>query len=100
MFESDAAFYSILVIAMVALGTYALRLSGLLLANRIPNTPGFNRVMDTLPGTILLAIIVPEVIKSGPYGFLAVAATVACTLATRNVFISMCAGILVMVLLR
>jgi len=90
----------VLVIAITAIGTYALRVSGLLLSEKIPKTPVFLRLMDTLPGTILLAIVIPPIVEAGEYGAYAVGTTIVCMIMLRNILISMCAGMLIMALLR
>lgn len=82
-----------LTIACTALVTYFLRISGLLLAGRLPKTGRFKKFMDALPGTILLSLIVPAALSSGPIGWLATGATGLCSLKTGNVFISMLLGI-------
>ena len=80
-------------IGLAALVTYALRLSGLLMAGRLPKTGRFKKFMDALPGTILLSLIVPAAIAAGPSGWLATAMTALCSLKTGNIFISMIVGI-------
>ena len=82
-----------LTIACAALVTYFLRISGLLLAGRLPKTGRFKKFMDALPGTILLSLIVPAALASGPIGWLATGATALFSLKTGNVFISMLLGI-------
>ena len=84
-----------LTILSAALVTYSLRLSGLLLAGRLPKTGRFKKFMDALPGTILLSLIVPAAIGAGPVGWLATALTGLCSLKTGNVFVSMLVGIAV-----
>ncbi len=75
--------------------TYALRIGGLLLAERLPKTGRFKRFMGALPGTILLSLIVPAALAAGPIGWLATACTGLCSLKTGNVFVSMLVGILI-----
>ena len=82
-------------ILCAALVTYSLRLSGLLLAGRLPKTGRFKRFMDALPGTILLSLIIPAAIAAGPVGWLATAITGVCSLKTGNVFVSMLVGIII-----
>ena len=71
-----------LTIFCAALVTYSLRLSGLLLAGRLPKTGRFKKFMSALPGTILLSLIVPAAIGAGPVGWLATALTGICSLKT------------------
>ena len=84
-----------LTIFFAALVTYSLRLSGLLLAGRLPKTGRFKKFMSALPGTILLSLIVPAAIGAGPVGWLATALTGICSLKTGNVFVSMLVGIVI-----
>jgi uncharacterized membrane protein len=84
-----------LTIFCAATVTYSLRLSGLLLADRLPKTGRFKKFMDALPGTILLSLIVPAAIGAGPIGWLATALTGLCSLKTGNVFVSMLVGIVI-----
>ena len=93
----QAPWVAIICAAMV---TYALRLSGLLLAGRLPKTGRFKRFMDALPGTILLSLIIPAAIAAGPIGWLATALTGLCSLKTGNVFVSMLVGIFIVAIGR
>ncbi len=86
----QAVWFTILCAALV---TYTLRLSGLLLAGRLPKTGKFKKFMDALPGTILLSLIVPAAIAAGPVGWIATLLTGLCSLKTGNVFVSMLVGI-------
>jgi len=89
-----------LTIFCAALVTYSLRLSGLLLAGRLPKTGRFKTFMDALPGTILLSLIIPAAIGAGPVGWLATAMTGLCSLKTGNVFVSMLVGIVIVAIGR
>jgi len=81
-----------LLIAAAALATYALRLGGLLLGDRLPTTGRFRTFMDALPGTILLSLVAPGVISSGIAGCVAATLTGVCAYKTGNVFVSMLLG--------
>jgi len=81
-----------LLIAAAALATYALRLGGLLLGDRLPITGRFRTFMDALPGTILLSLVAPGVISSGIAGCVAAMLTGVCAYKTGNVFVSMLLG--------
>lgn len=88
------------VIAAAAFVTYGLRLGGLLLAGRLPQTGKFRKFMDALPGTILLSLIVPAAIAAGFWGWVATAATALCSLKTGNVFASMVIGVAIVAISR
>ena len=81
-----------LAIAGAALATYALRLGGLLLAERLPNNGGFKQFMETLPGTILLALVAPGIFSTGVLGGVAALATALCAWRTRNILLAMIVG--------
>ena len=73
-------------IAGAALATYSLRLGGLLLAERLPKNGGFKRFMETLPGTILLALVAPGIFSAGMLGGVAAMATALCAWKTKSLF--------------
>jgi uncharacterized membrane protein len=89
-----------LLIAAAALATYALRLGGLLLGDRMPATGRFRTFMDALPGTILLSLVAPGVISSGVAGCVAALLTGVCAYKTGNVFVSMLLGMAAMAAAR
>jgi uncharacterized membrane protein len=82
----------IMAIAGAALVTYSLRLGGLLLAERLPQNGGFKRFMETLPGTILLALVAPGIFSAGILGAAAALATALCAWRTKNLFLAMVVG--------
>jgi uncharacterized membrane protein len=83
---------AVLAIAGAAIATYALRLGGLLLASRLPRTGALRRVMDALPGAILVALVAPGVLAAGPWGILAAGATALCAARTGSTFLAMAVG--------
>lgn len=80
--------------------TYGLRLGGLLLADRLPKAGPARRFLDSLPGTILLALTVPEALHAGVEGLLGLAACLLVYLRTKNLLLTMAAGMLGVWLLR
>jgi len=97
MTENTAAFLAVI---LAATATYALRLGGLLLAGKLPDTGRARRFMDALPGTILLSIVVPASVSLGPWGWFASACTIACMRLTGNVLAAMLSGVVIMALSR
>lgn len=81
-----------IIIISVAIGTYALRLGGLLLAERLPRRGPVAAGLERLPGIVLLALVVPAVADLGLPGLLAAGLTTIVALATRNPLIAMVAG--------
>ncbi len=91
---------AVMAIGAAAVVTYALRLGGLLLATRFPRRGRFRVFMEALPGAILVSLIAPGVFTSGLGGYLATATVLITALKTRNAFIAMLTGMLVMVVAR
>jgi uncharacterized membrane protein len=80
--------------------TYSLRLGGLLLADRLPKAGPARRFLDSLPGTILLSLTVPEALHSGFEGMLGLAACLFVYLRSKNLLLTMAAGMFGVWLLR
>lgn len=80
--------------------TYALRLGGLLLADRLPGTGPARRFLDCLPGTILLSLTVPGALHAGIEGMVGLAACLLVFLRTRNLLLTMAAGMVGLCLFR
>ncbi len=91
-FSLDATI--IWVIAGAAAVTYSLRLGGLLLSDRLPKAGRFKKLMDALPGTILLSLVAPGIVSAGLWGCVAAAVTALLAYKTGNVFVAMLAGII------
>ncbi|MBI5594276.1 MAG: AzlD domain-containing protein [Deltaproteobacteria bacterium] len=80
--------------------TYGLRLGGLLLADRLPKSGPARRFLDYLPGTILLSLTVPGALHAGIEGIIGLGACLLVFLRTRNMLLTMAAGMAGVCLLR
>jgi uncharacterized membrane protein len=100
MISMQVDFSTYITIALCALGTYILRIGGLLLAEKIPTTERFTQFMDALPGTILLSLVVPGIVNAGIAGIIACSATILCVYKTRSVLLSMFVGMGVIIITR
>ena len=89
-----------LAIAGAALVTYSLRFGGLILADKFPKTGKFKQFMEALPGTILVALVVPEVLSVGFWGCVAAFSTALCVWKTKNVFLAMLVGMAIVAVSR
>ncbi|WP_421902610.1 AzlD family protein [Maridesulfovibrio sp.] len=91
---------ALLVIALAAFATYCMRVGGLLLAGYLPTGGRFGKALKALPGTILISLAAPGFFNEGWIGFAGGIVTVAITFKTKNVFLAMLAGMLVVALGR
>jgi uncharacterized membrane protein len=88
---SDAALATIAGMAAV---TYATRASGLWLGNRLRITPRLSALFAALPGTILVSLVAPAVVKAGVRGIVAAAATALVAVRLRgNIVVPMVVGV-------
>ncbi|MDB5598573.1 MAG: branched-chain amino acid transporter [Xanthobacteraceae bacterium] len=80
--------------------TYLMRAGGFWLMGRVPIGPRVKRMLEALPGSVVAATVLPIVIKSGPSALVAVVASLAAMLVTRNDFCAVLAGIGAAALMR
>ena len=92
---------SAMVTVLIAAGvTYSFRVGGLLLSDKLPQNGPFKRFMQALPGTILLSLVAPGIVAAGLWGGIAALATAICAFRTRNVFLSMLVGMVIIIVQR
>ena len=92
---------AILLIALVGLGTYSLRVSGLLLSSKFVKDEGRVKIfLDYLPASLLLALVIPSIIKEGMVGLLASLVIVLCMYKTKSVLLSLVLGVLIVAVSR
>ncbi|MGB3209487.1 MAG: AzlD domain-containing protein [Desulforhopalus sp.] len=90
----------LLAIAAASIITYLFRFGGLLLADRLPQSGPLRTFLDTLPGTILLSLVVPSAAQAGWQGLLGVVTCLAIYAKTKNLILTMSGGVLIVALLR
>ena len=84
-----------LAFAVMAAVTVASRLGGYWLMGYVTITPRVRRMMDALPGSIIVAAALPVVVNGGLVAMLAIGAAVAVTIIRRNDFITVITGMAV-----
>lgn len=89
----------IAILGMAAV-TFAIRLGGYLLADRLPTTGLVAAWLRNIPGAVLASLVAPTVIRGGPAEWVATGATAIAYLATRNLFAAMAAGVGTVYLMR
>lgn len=82
----------ITILAMAAV-TFAIRASGLLLANRLPRTGFVAAWLKHIPGAVLAALIAPAIVSGTFAEAIAATLTAAVYLLTRNLLAAMAAGV-------
>jgi uncharacterized membrane protein len=89
-----------LTIIGAAIVTYSLRLGGLLMADRLPRSGPVKRILDTLPGTILLALVAPAIYREGIWGLVAIVFVVLGAKMSKNALVGMLLGMAVIIIQR
>jgi uncharacterized membrane protein len=82
-------------ILAMAVATYAMRAGGFWLMARMPVTPRLRRMLDALPGSVVVAAVLPLVVREGPVAMLAIAAASAVMLVRRNDLLAVVTGMAV-----
>ena len=100
MTETASTMSVVLTIGLAALVTYILRAGGLMLAGRLSNAGKMKLFMDALPGTVLISLIAPGVASAGFWGGIGTLVTALCAYKTRNPFLAMLLGVLLVAAMR
>ena len=80
--------------------TVAIKASGLLLANRLPQTGFIAAWMRHIPGAVLASLVAPAIVTGSPAEVVAALATALMFLLTRNLFAAMATGVVAVLLVR
>ena len=81
------------VIAALAIGTFAIRLSGALLGQRLPSAGPWARALSALPGCLILAFVAASLAQGGPREWAAGALAAGVAIATRSLPLTMIIGV-------
>lgn len=81
--------------AILAMGvaTFLCRIAGALVISRMALTPRMERGLRALPGSVIVATILPVTLDNGPAGIVSLTATAAAMAVTRKELISLAAGL-------
>ena len=83
-----------LAIIAMAVATYLCRAAGVVLMSRVRLTPAVERALRALPGSIVVATILPIIIKAGAAAILGLAAALVVMSVARNELLALLAGLL------
>jgi uncharacterized membrane protein len=91
---------TLLAIVLMAITTYATRAVGLWLASRFDLSERAGAWLDQIPGAILVSLVAPAVLTSGPAEALAALAVVVVAVRTASLPAAMVTGVVAVVVLR
>jgi len=89
-----------LAIAAMAAVTFAIRAGGFFLMGYVPLTPRVRSIFNALPGAVVMAIVLPLVVRNGLPAWAAVAAAVAVMVLRRNDMLAVVCGMGAAALIR
>ena len=89
-------------LALFAMGvtTLLMRAGGYWLMAHVPLTPRVRRMLEALPGALVVAIVLPIAVKSGVTAFIAIAAAALMMVLRHNGFLAVVTGLIVAALAR
>jgi uncharacterized membrane protein len=90
----------VLAIVAMAIATVLMRVGGFWLMAYVPLTPRVRRMLEALPGSIVVAIVLPVIVKNGPVAVAAVVAAAIVMILRRNQVLAVAAGVTVAALVR
>jgi uncharacterized membrane protein len=93
----DLGLVAILVMAAI---TYVMRIGGFWLMSHVTLTPRVRRMLDALPGSMVAAIVLPIIAKSGAIAAVAVVAAGAVMILSRNAMLAIAIAVVLAALGR
>ena len=91
---------SLLAIAAMTLVTFLCRIAGVVVMSRVRITPRIERGLRALPGSIILATILPVVIDNGWPAMIALAAAIMAMAVTRIDIVGLVGGLGTLAIIR
>jgi uncharacterized membrane protein len=91
---------AVIAIAGMAAVTYLCRIAGVVVMSRVRITPRIERGLRALPGSIIMATILPVIVDSGIAAVLAIGATIVTMVLARVDLVALAIGLGALSLLR
>jgi uncharacterized membrane protein len=82
-------------IAAMAVATYAMRAGGFWMMQHVPPSARLRKMLNALPGSVIVAAVLPIVVRDGATAMFAIGAAVAAMLLTRRDIVAVVAGMAV-----
>ena len=98
--EFSQTTYFWLVIAGMTAVNYALRSGGFILMGYVPLTPRVRAILNALPGAVIMAIVLPLMVRGGAPAWAAVLVSIALMTWRRNDLLAVVAGMAAAALMR
>ena len=89
-----------LVILGLAAATFSIRMAGVMLGARLPQTGAWARALLALPGCLIVALVSVSLLSGGPNEWIAGAIAAAVAILSRSLLATMAAGIAAIWFLR
>jgi branched chain amino acid efflux pump len=90
----------VVAILAMALAAAVTRVAGFWLMGHVQVTPRVRRMLETLPGAIVVATVAPLALKGGPAGLLGIGVAFAAMMLRRNEFLAVALGLTMIALAR
>lgn len=82
-----------LVILPLAAATFVIRIAGAVMGQRLPQEGAWARALNALPGSLIIALVSVSLLSGGPQEWIAGGVAGGVALITRNLPLTMAAGI-------
>jgi uncharacterized membrane protein len=82
-------------IVALAVATYAMRAGGFWMMQHVPLGPRLRKMLEALPGSVIVAAVLPIVVRDGITAMLAIGAAVIAMLLTRRDIVAVLTGMAV-----
>jgi uncharacterized membrane protein len=96
---SQAAWFWLLIAAMTSVN-YAIRTGGFILMGYVPLTPRVRAILNALPGAVVMAIVLPLIVRGGAPAWAAILVSIALMTWKRNDLLAVVAGMAAAAIIR
>jgi uncharacterized membrane protein len=96
---SQAAWFWLLIAAMTSVN-YAIRTSGFILMGYVPLTPRVRAILNALPGAVVMAIVLPLIVRGGAPAWAAILVSIVLMTWKRNDLLAVVAGMAAAAIIR
>jgi uncharacterized membrane protein len=96
---SQAAWFWLLIAAMTSVN-YAIRTGGFILMGYVPLTTRVRAILNALPGAVVMAIVLPLIVRGGAPAWAAILVSIALMAWRRNDLLAVVAGMAAAALIR